>query len=138
MNITSQGRVQPLTPQVLQVLVALAHRPLHGYGLKQQCELDSNGSVKLGRGSLYSLLARLELGQMIRGYNGPHDLGPGKPAGWYEITAIGRQTLTWELDRLEAVAALGRNHLAPKKEPDIGSFLVAAFAPGEVVEEQSN
>ena len=42
----------PLTPAVLQILLALSTRERDGYGIMKQVEADSQGKVKMGPGTL--------------------------------------------------------------------------------------
>lgn len=48
------------------ILVALADRELHGYGIIQEVEKLSAGRLKLGPGSLYGALDRLSEQGLIR------------------------------------------------------------------------
>ena len=50
----------PLTPAVLHILmVVLAHGEAHGYAIMKQVEVDSDGRVKMGPGTLYGSLKRM-------------------------------------------------------------------------------
>jgi DNA-binding PadR family transcriptional regulator len=49
----------PLAAAPLQVLLALAEGPLHGYGILQAVRDRPGARVRLGTGSLYRHLARL-------------------------------------------------------------------------------
>ena len=48
-----------LTEQAYLVLLALADRPRHGYGVVQEVRDLSGGAVRLGAGTLYGILDRL-------------------------------------------------------------------------------
>ena len=43
----------PLTPAVFHILLALSSGERHGYGVLKQVEVDSQGKVKIGAGTLY-------------------------------------------------------------------------------------
>jgi DNA-binding PadR family transcriptional regulator len=99
----------PLSPATLHILLALAPGDLHGYGIMQSVELESEGRYKLGPGTLYDNLAKLMEHKLV--------LDTGGRAGdddrrrrYYRLSALGRGVLTAELDRLERVirAARGR------------------------------
>ncbi len=49
----------PLKNDVLLILLALASRPLHGYGIIRDVEERSDGDVVLQTGALYRTLRRL-------------------------------------------------------------------------------
>ncbi len=49
----------PLTESTSYILLALAE-PLHGYGVMQKVEAMSQGTVKLGPGTLYGAFTTLE------------------------------------------------------------------------------
>ena len=56
----------PLTPAVLHILLALSTQERHGYGIMKQVELDSQGKVKMGPGTLYGSLGRMIDAGLIR------------------------------------------------------------------------
>lgn len=49
----------PLTESTSYILLAL-HEPLHGYALMQKVEKMSQGTVRIGPGTLYGAFAQLE------------------------------------------------------------------------------
>jgi DNA-binding PadR family transcriptional regulator len=49
----------PLTESTSYILLAL-HEPLHGYALMQKVETMSQGTVRIGPGTLYGAFAQLE------------------------------------------------------------------------------
>jgi DNA-binding PadR family transcriptional regulator len=110
MNITPSDDILPLTPQLLQILVALSWGPATGYGIMWQVSEDTEGRMKLHAGTVYPALKRLlqlhhvrEIGDKLR---------PGRPSRRYQLTSLGKQTLEWELSRIEAAAQLGRQRLS--------------------------
>ena len=48
-----------LTKEVFHVLVSLADRPRHGYGIIQDVQAATDGAVVLRTGTLYNILKRL-------------------------------------------------------------------------------
>lgn len=60
-NIT---KYLPLTESTTYILLALAE-PLHGYGVMQKVEAMSEGTVKLGPGTLYGAFSTLEAEKLI-------------------------------------------------------------------------
>lgn len=74
MNVTLKEEVIPMTPQMTQVLTALAFRPMYVYGLIGQCEYDSRGALIPGLGSIYKMMERLRVMGMVssRGHRPTH------------------------------------------------------------------
>jgi DNA-binding PadR family transcriptional regulator len=105
-------RYLPLTPIVLQVLLALADGPRHGYGLIGEVALRTDGLIELRTGTLYVLLQRLvEEGVIERASPDPRDPQvptPGSPRRYYGLTGFGRAVLTAEARRLAAVVGQAR------------------------------
>jgi DNA-binding PadR family transcriptional regulator len=122
-NVAPREEYIPLTPQQLQVLIALAARPLHGYAITQQTARDSSSSVTVGRGTLYGTLRGLLRLNMIEERFDMPPWGPGRPSRWYELTDTGRTVLEWEVERLRMVVHLGYERLGkPKKELESSFF----------------
>ncbi|MDA0244056.1 MAG: PadR family transcriptional regulator [Chloroflexi bacterium] len=105
----------PLTPAVLHILLALSTQERHGYGIMKQVELDSQGKVNMGPGTLYG-----SLGRMIEaGLIGESDkkIDPemdDERRVYYQITPLGQQALAAELKRYrEVLAAAKQKRLVP-------------------------
>jgi DNA-binding PadR family transcriptional regulator len=111
----------PLTPAGFQVLLALTGGAAHGYRVMRFVEEVSDGTVRLGPGTLYRTLQRLVADGLVIEVEGsgesaePHDAR----RRYYELTESGRAAAGREaelLSRLVAVAAdaglLGRRQSA--------------------------
>jgi len=57
-------KYMPLTESTAYILLALAE-PLHGYGVMQKVEAISEGTVKIGPGTLYGAFSTLETEKLI-------------------------------------------------------------------------
>ncbi len=55
----ARKQLQNLTEPMYYILLCLLE-PLHGYGIMQEVDRMTNGSVKVGAGTLYALLSRFE------------------------------------------------------------------------------
>jgi len=100
----------PLTPSVFEILLALAEDDLHGYAVMQAVEERSGGRVKLLPGTLYRALDRLLDSRLIQERKAPAGDDPRRR--FYRLTALGRQVLVAEAERLnEQVAAAKRLEL---------------------------
>ena len=100
----------PLSPATLHILLSLAGVELHGYGIMQEVQRQSEGKYKLGPGTLYDNLQKLierrlveELGQR------PGDDDPRRR--YYRLSSLGRGVLTAEIARLDDVVREGKLRL---------------------------
>jgi DNA-binding PadR family transcriptional regulator len=85
------------------VLTVLADRPLHGYAINAAIE-QLTGS-RLGPGSLYGALSRLETRELIAPVDGAG--GSTERHRTMQITAAGRDVLRAELQQMARVSAAG-------------------------------
>lgn len=93
---------RPLSPSVLHILLALTDGPRHGYAIKQEAELRSNGLVRLKPGTLYEAIQRLLDTNLVREKTLATDPANGQEAQrrYYELTARGRRVLREEIEQL--------------------------------------
>lgn len=107
-----------MTRRTLQILLALADGPLHGYGIKGAVEERTDGEVRLGSGTLYEAVHRLADEGLIEEVPPPAAEEPsgGPPRRFYALTAPGREALGEELRRMDALVryARGRNLLTDR------------------------
>lgn len=108
-----------MTTRTLQILLALVDGPLHGYGIKQSVEERTEGAVRLGSGTLYEGIARLVDGELIEEVPAPPDepASGGPPRRFYAMTPAGREALTEELHRMDAVVRFARHRRLLGGEP---------------------
>lgn len=93
-----------LSSEALLILVSLAEGPKHGYAMQRDIERISGR--KLGYGSLYGAIARLEAAGLIEPLR---DEGTRRP---YRLTAAGSRAVATELDSMRKLAATGMRRLA--------------------------
>ena len=91
----------PLTEATAYTMIALAD-PLHGYGVMQKVEALSQGTVKLGPGTLYGALKTLQDEKLI---DKEAEEGRRKI---YSLTDRGRQVLKEHIRRTEILAEIGQ------------------------------
>jgi len=105
----------PLTPAVLHILLALAMKERHGYGIMKQVQSDSQGKVKMGPGTLYGSIRRMIESGLIR--EGDKVIDPemdDERRVYYKITGLGQKALAAELQRYrEVVEVAEQNRLSP-------------------------
>lgn len=88
----------------LLIMASLAAGPRHGYAMME--DIEAFAQVRLGPGTLYGALARLEQ----RGWIEPLPAEDRRRP--YRLTAAGAEALREQLTSLEQVAALGLRRLA--------------------------
>jgi DNA-binding PadR family transcriptional regulator len=87
----------------LLVLTSLADGPKHGYAIT--ADVEEFAGVRLGPGTLYGALARLESRGLIEALPAEERRRP------YKLTADGSAALAQELEQLQAVTRRGLDRL---------------------------
>jgi DNA-binding PadR family transcriptional regulator len=100
---------QPLTTAMFHVLLALADGDKHGYAILKEVELRTNGEVQLGTGTLYGIIKRLLMNDMITEVRHPGAKNDDPRRRYYRLTDIGRETAIAEAKRLEKLVADARS-----------------------------
>ncbi len=88
----------------LLILISLAEGPRHGYSMTE--DIEAVAGVRLGPGTLYGALARLEARQLIEPLKSEERRNP------YRLTKLGERALKARLDSMMAVARTGQRRLA--------------------------
>lgn len=88
----------------LLILVSLAEGPRHGYSMTE--DIAGITGVRLGPGTLYGALARLEARGLIAPLKSEDRRNP------YQLTALGERALRARLDAMMTVARTGQRRLA--------------------------
>jgi DNA-binding PadR family transcriptional regulator len=107
----------PVTPASYQILLALAGRDRHGYAILKAVERQTEGGIRLGPGTLYAAIRRLEDEGLIAesGWRPDPDLDDERRR-YYALTRAGRAVLVAETERLQALVRLARRTLAEPVE----------------------
>ena len=92
-----------LTRNEFHVLLALLDGPRHGYGIMQDVEELTSGQLKLGPGTLYTAIARLERAGLIDECEA--DAGRRR---CYRISRKGKSAASQEAERLLALVRAAR------------------------------
>lgn len=90
----------PLTESTAYILLALS-TPLHGYGIMQKVEAISEGTVKIGPGTLYGAFSTLESEGLIV------KVGEEDRRKIYTLTKKGKEVLKAHIQRLEILVKNG-------------------------------
>lgn len=102
----------PLTPTEFQVLLALAEGERHGYALMQEVRTQTNGQIRLGPGTLYTLLDRLLNQNIIEESPRRPEQNEDQRRRYYRLTRFGKKVLEAEAQRLEALIRAARKRLS--------------------------
>lgn len=92
--------VRPLKPQWFQILLALAGRDLHGYGIQRAVLDQTDGEMRLWPAMLYRSLSTLEEEGLIRQVAKPKDEPDDERRQYYAVTRDGRRLLLEETSRM--------------------------------------
>ena len=100
----------PLSAQQFQILLALSDGDRHGYGIILEISERTAGTVRLGTGTLYTALARLEALALV---DESDERAPAEQDDerrrYYRLTPLGRAVLRAETDRLDALVRHARS-----------------------------
>lgn len=92
---------KPLSLPVLYILLALADGDRHGYAIKQEVEERTGGAIRLGPGTLYEAIQRLEESGLITEADAPSAAnGQEAQRRYYSLTARGWTVLQSEIRHL--------------------------------------
>lgn len=100
----AREQLKNLTEPMFYVLLTL-YQPRHGYEIMQMIQNITNDRVKVGAGTLYSLLSRFEKEKIIEQVD---EDGRRKI---YKLTIKGREILENEHKRLKALVRDGDNYI---------------------------
>jgi DNA-binding PadR family transcriptional regulator len=94
-------------------LLAVAKGPLHGYGIKEAIEQESDGTVLPRAGSMYRMLARLMTTGLVEEAPTPDGARPhpGLARRYYALTPNGKRALATEAQRLKGAVRLAEKRL---------------------------
>lgn len=98
----------PLSEAVFQVLLALADRARHGYGIMQEVEERTDGRVRLGPGTVYGAIKRLSAQGLVEETEAAPDSQDDERRRYYRLTEGGRQVAVAEARRLERLLEAAR------------------------------
>lgn len=102
-------KLDPLPSAAFQILLSLADSELHGYGIMRQVEEQTNGSVRLGPGTLYSSLQALVEEGLIEEMDRRSEVAKGQERRrYYRLTSSGRKLAHAEAERLADVLRVAR------------------------------
>jgi DNA-binding PadR family transcriptional regulator len=99
----------PLTPAVFHIMLALAERECHGYGIMQEVERLTQGQLRLGPGTLYRSIQRLVLDGLIEEMKDSPEAGDDdERRRYYRLTRLGLLVARAEAQRLADLVRAAR------------------------------
>ena len=109
----------PLTPAMLDVLIALADRERHGYAILKEIKRRTDGRVEMSAGTLYGIIRRLYTDGMIEESDERPDPDlDDERRRYYRLTDFGRRVVRAEAERMEGVLQMVRaKNLLPGPKP---------------------
>jgi DNA-binding PadR family transcriptional regulator len=105
-NTPSPQNFLPLTPLSFLVLMVLADRDSHGYGIIKEVERRTDGGTRPGTGTLYTALQRLMDDGLIQEAKERPDIGDDSRRRYYSLTPLGRQAAQLEAERMAHLVGL--------------------------------
>lgn len=107
--IQSPENFLPLTPAVFHILLALADGEKHGYGIMLEVERNTDGSVKMGPGTLYGSIKRMLASGLIEETDErPDPELDDQRRRYYRLTDMGRQVVEAEAYRMASLVTLAQ------------------------------
>ena len=118
-NARGPDEFLPLTPAVLDIMVALGDDKLHGYGIMQEVRRRTGGRRRLAPGTLYRSLRQMqERGLVAESEERPDSGLDDERRRYYRLTDLGRKVAAAEVERLEGLVRAARSKgLAPRTRP---------------------
>ena len=112
----------PLTPAVFHILLALADRERHGYGIMQDIAARTDGAMRMGPGTLYGSIKRMLADGLIEesGERPDPELDDERRR-YYRLTDLGRRVLQAEAQRFEQLLRIAQ---AKRVLPVSGSEMI--------------
>lgn len=96
-------KIEPISESYFYILLCLAKKPLHGYGIMQMTERISKGVVKIGSGTMYGATGNMiKKGWIEEVFS--NETGAERKR-MYRITDAGRTVLDNEIARLKYLIA---------------------------------
>jgi DNA-binding PadR family transcriptional regulator len=109
----------PLTPAVLDIMVALGEEEMYGYAIMREVRRRTQGRRRLAPGTLYRSLKQMhERGLLEESEERPEAGLDDERRRYYRLTELGRKVALAEVERLEGLVSAARSKgFAPSGRP---------------------
>jgi len=110
-------RGEAVSRSAFLILLSLTDRPRHGLGIMDEVEARTSGEVRLGPGTLYGTLKRLEEDGLIAETDDRPDVDDDPRRRYYGVTPYGAEALRDEAEHLRSLVAIaeGKNILKAQR-----------------------
>ena len=105
----------PLSTAAQYILLALASEDLHGYGIIQEIARQTQGSYRVGPGTLYDNLKKLMDQKLVIAAPRGKDRDSDDDRRFYRLTPSGRVVLSAEVDRLRNIVTEAQLRLRERR-----------------------
>lgn len=103
------NQLQPLTPAVFHILLALMDQERHGYGIMKEVESQTDGEMLLRAGTLYQAIKRmLEMGLIEESAERPDPALDDERRRYYKLSGLGHKVASAEVERLRKLLQIAR------------------------------
>jgi DNA-binding PadR family transcriptional regulator len=101
------NNLMPLSLTFFHILLSLGEGERHGYAIKREISVRTNGKLKLGPGVLYGSISKMvELGLIEESDDRPDAHLDDERRRYYRITSYGRKVAQAEAARMRELAKL--------------------------------
>jgi len=103
-------KFDPLPSAAFQILLSLADEDLHGYAIMRHVEVQTNGRMRLGPGTLYSSIQALLEDGLIEEVDRRGDAeAASERRRYYRLSSSGRKLARAEAERLADLLRVARS-----------------------------
>lgn len=115
-NARDSEALLPLTPATFHILLTLSDGERHGYGIMREVAARTDGTMRLGPGTLYRTIKRLLTDGLIEeSEERPDPALDDERRRYYRLTSFGQRVARAEAERLERLVGAARaKHLLPE------------------------
>jgi DNA-binding PadR family transcriptional regulator len=100
----------PLTPAVFHILLALVDSERHGYGIMQEIAARTENRVRMGPGTLYGSIKRMQADGLIEeAGERPDPALDDERRRYYRLTDFGQRVARAEAERLAHLVSVAQH-----------------------------
>ncbi|MDB5320953.1 MAG: hypothetical protein JWN40_2584 [Phycisphaerales bacterium] len=101
-----------------QILLALAGKERHGYGIMQEIARQSGGAIRVGPGTLYGAIKRMQAaGWIVESKTPRSEDEDARRTCYYRLTPAGRTAAGDAARRMADLVSVAENHGLLKLKP---------------------
>jgi DNA-binding PadR family transcriptional regulator len=108
-EVPDPSSILPLTPAVYHIMLALAQRECHGYGIMLEVDRLTQGQMRLGPGTLYRSIQRMVVdGLIVEREESEANEADDERRRYYRLTTFGLAVARAESERLALLVEAAR------------------------------